>query len=127
MTKKKSNKTTYVIIAILFVIIGALILFFVNNRTNQEAYDFISCTWNKHDCNITDQGHTCPDWNGECTGEIKDECCTPIRACNNQIVQNPNECYSYYCYEQEQYCKPTWLIQGGYQCGCSSIETYTYQ
>ena len=73
MAKQKNNRTgTYILIGILCLIVGAFIIFCVNNFTEQKPYDVISCTFNKYNCNITAPQQDIPDWNGECTGEIVD-------------------------------------------------------
>ena len=123
MAKQKNNRTgTYILIGILCLIVGAFIIFCVNNFTEQKPYDVISCTFNKYNCNITAPQQDIPDWNGECTGEIVDECCTPIRTCNGQITQNPMECFTYYCFESNHYCSPEWDKLGGYVCTCKDSE-----
>lgn len=66
-------------------------------------------------------------WDGECTDEIEDDCCTAIDECGGQIVYNPNECLHKYCYSTNDYCKPVYQedVAGGeatYECTCADID-----
>lgn len=110
----KANKK---IILFAFVI-GALILFLVNNWTSQEAYDVISCTYNTNDCEDL-------EWDGNCTGDVVDECCTPVDMCDSQLVTNADDCLHYYCTTTNKFCKPVYDELDGtgkYKCTCSYIE-----
>lgn len=108
---------------ILFILLGMFILFLANNFTTQGVYDVVSCTWNQHECNITADCECEYEWDGICTNEIKDECCIDIDMCNGQVVENPYECYHYYCTDPNKFCDATYdQEQGGqYVCGCADI------
>jgi len=122
---KKNDNSKMIIIFIICALLGAFILFLINNFWTQGAYDLISCSYNENDCDggCGDAGD-CDDWDGVCTSEIEDDCCTSIRTCAGQIVSNPYECYKYYCFDNNQICKP--IEQEGlgllsFKCTCSEI------
>lgn len=100
---------------------GILILFLANNFTTPGIYEAVSCTFNHHSCNDTIDVCDVPGWDGQCTSEIKNECCDPIRMCAGQIVDNYEDCLDQYCYEEDKYCDAIIQIQGGYKCTCMDI------
>lgn len=117
MKNMKANKKE-VLIAFL---IGIGLLFVINNWTNQQAYDFVSCTFNGFDCDGI-------EWDGECTTTIEDECCDymDVDMCNGQEVSNPYDCYHFYCEDDNKFCGAVYDEQGGsgnYICGCQDIST----
>ncbi len=113
--KKKRNITPILLTALVFFILGIVFLFVVNNFNGEPVYDFVSCTYNKHSCEA-------PAWDGICTDEIEDECCTEIRVCSG-IVSNPTDCLDKYCYEDGKRCEGIYTTQGLYECKCIGIYT----
>lgn len=116
MTKNmKANKKE-----ILFAFIaGLVVLFVVNNWTNQQAYDFISCSYNANDCDGL-------EWDGECDSTIEDACCDymDVDMCDGQEVTNGDECFHFYCEDSDECCYPVYDTEGGsgnYICTCKDI------
>jgi len=98
--------------------IGMVLLFVINNYTTQEAYDAISCTYNQNSC-------AAEGWDGICAQGVIDECCMDVDMCGGQVVDNPYECYHYYCTDSGKFCDAEYDEQGGtgkYICACSAVE-----
>lgn len=104
-------------IAIVVFIVAALATWLIINLDGQVTYDLGCCTING--------GKTCGI---ECTADVVNECCEDcidVRLCSGQLVQNPEECFTKYCI-QEQACKPVFNIAlDGYTCTCKDIEVFT--
>lgn len=110
MKKKKQKVIWYTIIAFT---LGIIVLFLVNNFTVKKAYEVVSCTYNQYSCEA-------PAWNGQCTDEIRDQCCIDVRICGG-TVGNPMECYTKYCTASNNFCKPFSRIDGLWDCRCADI------
>jgi hypothetical protein len=102
-------------LAFLFMLVGMIALFAINNWTTQGAYGFISCTFNTHCCD-------CDTWDGVCTQEITDLCCSPVRVCEGFTTTNPSECYDRYCWDDGYDCIPGEPVDGVYPCKCYYYE-----
>lgn len=61
-------------------------------------------------------------WDGICTPEIEDECCTPIRQCEGFITEDPYSCETRYCYENGKKCVAEYQIEGNYECKCVTAQ-----
>ena len=85
------------------IIIGALILAVLFILYNMFSPNPIPPAQNSS----LPQGLNCPAWNGQCTDQIKDICCENVRLCTGQIVENPLECFTYYCWADDECCYPT--------------------
>lgn len=121
MKKKNKNILSGGLIAFC---VGILILFLLNNFTTAGVYEVVSCTFNQHSCYFNESCPDCPDcedWNGDCTQEIKNDCCDPVRVCSGQFVQNYYDCFDLYCWTDNYKCEPVEQIQGGYKCTCENI------
>lgn len=108
-------------------VLGIILLFVVNNWTTQGVYDIVSCTYNQNDCPGCGED---ADWNGDCTYEIKNECCFNVDVCGGQRVDNFEDCYHYYCTDSNKYCgvvDEEYNQDAGtykYICGCKVVEDY---
>jgi hypothetical protein len=107
---KKSNKWWMIVVAF---IVGVIVLFLFNNFTTQEVYEGVSCTYNQNSCDY-------PAWDGQCTDDVSDKCCTSIRTCEG-IVANPRDCLDKYCYAEGNTCDAVLRIDGQYECKCIDI------
>ena len=92
--------------------VSAIITVVGINMTIPVAYEIGACTFNKFSC----------DYDIVCTDEIIDECCTPIRVCAGQLVDDPLDCYDDYCYEVGHKCIPEYDVAASkYACTCEAV------
>jgi hypothetical protein len=104
----------WIIVAFL---IGMVALFALINFVNQGLYS-TGCCWLNGNFSC---GMDCPDWNGECTSEIKDECCMDVRMCGG-TVSDPSDCWDDYCTTEGKMCDGVYQVGGMYECKCVDIE-----
>jgi len=125
--KSKANKSwlPYLIIG---VVLGFAILFlainkFPPNTADNGVYKLGACTFNgNRSCGVA-----CPNWDGECTSEIENDCCTAIRECEGTTA-NPLSCYDKYCYEAGNKCIANLTDESDlqnliYTCTCVDVES----
>lgn len=120
--KQKKNETYKVILyCIVSFILGMVVLFFVNNKTTQGAYNFISCKYNDHSCGGSSSGGS----NGafSCTAAVIDECCDedePDNTCRG-IVSKVSDCTYKDCTLGRE-CTAVYNTYGSYTCTCSDTD-----
>lgn len=125
-TTKKSNTIWYILGSVVLGILLAVLL--INkmppNASDNWFYETGACTWNG---NRTCPGFIQGGWDGVCTDEIGDECCTSIRECEG-TTSNPFSCLDKYCYEAGNKCTATLTDDSDlqnliYTCECIDVET----
>ena len=108
--KIAKNWLSYLII-VFFVTI--LLTVFAINKTKPVVYELGACTFNNFECDFA-------AWNGNCTDEIKNQCCAPtvdIRWCSGNY-EDADMCSDKYCQDAGYTCLGVYHIAGGYECKC---------
>ena len=113
------------------VLLGALLIFLLNNFTSQGVYNVVSCTWNENVCNGTADPGSVLSWDGVCTDGIIDECCDyiDVRLCAGEENNEPWMCDTKYCegvdeacYAEEEYDDQTG--EYNYNCVCKDVNDW---
>lgn len=103
---------------LLIVIMVMIATWLLINLVNQSIYDIGACTINSFNCTTPE----CPEWNGVCTQEIKDECCESVRVCDGQLVDDYTDCLDKYCWESGKECEPVYdVATTKYKCTCKDV------
>lgn len=115
MTKDKKDIRIWLLVG------GMFLMFAIINWTIPLFYGLGCCTWNQHECiDKLDKSDI------NCTQEIIDKCCedcVEIRYCDGQVVNNPYECYDYYCTEVGVICKPISNVAlDTFTCTCTNLD-----
>lgn len=99
------------------IILTIIVTWLIINKTVPKAYDIGACTINNYEC-------ASASWDGNCTGEMVDECCEDtidVRMCGGH-VDDWTDCYDKYCETAGYKCEAVTQIQGGYDCVCKPVD-----